>query len=70
MTVSLLESIMESANLEGRTIMVTLSSGQSPNLKTALKYINQGAASQNFDPQDDTIFDEAKVSKHRSQLMS
>ena len=69
-TVSLFESIAEIANLEVRTVLVTLSSGQSPNLKTTLKYINQRATSQNLDSQDDAIFDEAKVSNSRSQSMS
>ncbi|CAD6583165.1 MAG: hypothetical protein ASARMPREDX12_001195 [Alectoria sarmentosa] len=58
-TVSLFESIAEIANLEVRTIWVTLSSGQSPNLKTTLKYINQRATSRNLDSQDDAILDEA-----------
>ncbi len=65
-TVSLFESIAETANLESRTLLVTLSSGQSPNLKTALKYINQRATSQNLDLQDDVIFDDVKVSKRCS----
>lgn len=69
-TVSLFESIAEIANLESRTVLVIMNSGQSPNLKTALKYINQRAASRNLDSQDDAIFDDAKVSKRCSQLMS
>ena len=62
-TVSLFESIADSASNESRTVLVTLNSGQSPNLKTALKYINQRATSQNLDSQDDTDFEESKVSK-------
>ena len=69
-TVSFFGSIAESANLEARTVLVTLSSAQSPNLKTALKYINQSATSQNLDSQDDAILDESKVSDRRSQLLS
>ena len=65
---SLFESIAESANLEGRTVFVGLSSGRSPNLKTALKYINQRATSQNLDSQDDAVFNDAKVSKICLQL--
>lgn len=65
-TVSLFGSIAETANLESRTLLVTLSSGQSPNLKTALKYINQRATSQNLDSQDDVIFDDVKVSRRCS----
>ena len=61
--VSLFESIADSASLEHRTVLVTLSSGQSPNLKIALKYINQCATSQNLDSQDDADPDELKVSK-------
>lgn len=59
-TASLFDSIAESANLECRTVLVTLSSGQSPNLKTVLKYINQRATSQKLDSQNDALFDEAK----------
>ena len=62
-TVALFESIADSASLESRTVLVTLSSAQSPNLKTALKYINQSATSQNFDSQGDADPDESKVSK-------
>ena len=65
---SLFEYIAESANLEGRTVFVALSSGQSPNLKTALKYINQRATSQNLDSQDDAVLNDAKVSKFRLKL--
>lgn len=65
---SLFESIAENANLEGRIVFVPLSSGQSPNLKTALKYINQRATSQNLDSQDDAVFNDAKVSKNCLQL--
>lgn len=69
-TTSLFESIAESLDLEDHLVLVTLSSGQSPNLKAALKCINQCAASQNLDFRDETLFNEAKVSKRRSQLMS
>ena len=69
-TVSLFESIAESANSEGRTVWVALSSGQSPNLKTVLKYINQRATSQSLDSHDDAIFEESKVSKRCSPLTS
>ncbi len=69
-SVSLFGSIAESANLEGRTILIPLSSGQSSNLKTALKYINQCALSQNIDSSDDSILVESRVSKCRWQLMS
>lgn len=69
-TSSLFESLAESLDLEGRTILVSLSSGQSPNLKTALKFINQSAASQNPDFRDEAIFNESQVSKRRSLLMS
>ena len=62
-TVPLFESIEESASLESRSLLVTLSSGQSPNLKTALKYINQFATSQKLDSRDDADPDELKVSK-------
>ena len=62
-TVPLFESIADDASLESRTVLVTLSSGQSPNLKTALKYINQCATSQNLDSEDDSGPDETKVSK-------
>lgn len=66
--VSLFESIAKKANIEGRTLFVTLSSGQSPNLKTALKYLNQRATSQNLDSQDDALFNNAKVSKRCIRL--
>ena len=65
---SLFESIAKIANLEGRTLFVALSSGQSPNLKTALKYINQRATSRNLESQDDAVFNDAKVSKRCLQL--
>ena len=68
--VSLFESIAETANFEGCTIGVILSSGQSPNLKSALKYINQRATSSSLDSQDDAIFEESKVSKCRLPLIS
>ena len=69
-TASLFESIAESANPEGRNVWVALNSGQSPNLKTVLKYINQRAASRNLDSQDDAIFEESKVSKRYSRSTS
>ena len=62
MTVSLFDSIARSANLQCRTISVVLSSEQSPNLKTAIKCINQRATSQNPDPEDEAPVDENKVS--------
>ena len=65
-TVPLFESIAECANLESRTLLVTLNSEQSPNLKTALKYINQRATSRNLDSQDEITFDDVKVSKRCS----
>lgn len=68
-TISLFDTIAESANFESRIVLVTLSSGQSPNLKTALKYINQHVACQTLDSEDDALFDEVKVSNGRSQLM-
>ena len=69
-TISLFDSIAESVNLEGRTAWVALSSGQSPNLKTALKYVNQRATSRSLDSQDDAVFEESKVRKWRSPLTS
>lgn len=62
-TLSLFESIADVVNRESRTVSVTLSSAQSPNLKTALNYINQRATSQNLDSDDDTLFNESRVSE-------
>ena len=62
MTVSLFDSIARSANLQCRTILVVLSSEQSPNLKSAIKYINQRATSRNPEPEDEAPVDEHKVS--------
>ncbi|KAM0799315.1 origin recognition complex subunit 3 N-terminus-domain-containing protein [Usnea florida] len=60
MTVSLFDSIARNANLQCRTALVVLSSEQSPNLKTAIKCINQRATSRNPDPEDDAPIDENK----------
>lgn len=62
MTVSLFDSIARSVNLQCRTILVVLSSEQSPNLKNAIKCINQRATSRNPDPEDEASVDEARVS--------
>ena len=62
-TLSLFESIADVVNRESRTVLVTLSSAQSPNLKAALNFINQHATSQNLDSDDDALFDESRVSE-------
>ena len=62
MTVSLFDSIARNANLQCRTVSVVLSSEQSPNLKTAIKCINQRATSRNSDLENDAPDDENKVS--------
>lgn len=62
-TLSLFESIADVVNRESRTVLVTLSSAQSSNLKTALNYINQRATSQDLDSDDNTLFNESRVSE-------
>ena len=57
----LFASIMQIVNVQHRAILIALSSGQSPNLKTVLKYINQHARSQMLENDEDTVIDGAEV---------
>jgi len=57
-------SIGGSVNVHKRAISITLSSGQSPNLKTVLKYINQYATSQAMALDEETVMNGAKVAFH------
>ncbi|KAK0515982.1 hypothetical protein JMJ35_002016 [Cladonia borealis] len=56
----LFESIMQRVHVRHRAILVALSSGQSPNLKTVLKYINQHARTQTLESDEDTVIDGAE----------
>lgn len=56
---ALFESLEETVNLQERVIMITVSSGQSPNLKTVLKHINQHATNQA--PDEETLKSGFKV---------
>jgi len=60
----LFESIGKSVNAQERAISIALSSGQSPNLKTILKYINQHATSQTMALDEETAMNGSKVGFH------
>ena len=60
-SLDLFESIMETVNVRERAILINLSSGQCPNLKTVLKYMNQHATSQALNVDEEVGTDGAKV---------
>ena len=60
-TTKLFASIMQSVNVQHRTILITLSSGQGSNLKTVLKNMNQHARNQTLENDEETVIDGAEV---------
>lgn len=61
------QSVVDRINVEERAVLVELSSGQCPNLKTTLKYINQHITSQVVENDEEIILNGKRVASPREQ---